>query len=160
MKEQTAKNQSAIHEVFPYLCVRNASAAIDFYKKAFGAEELFRLTEPGGKIGHCELKFGPATIMIADEYPEYNFLSPEAYGGMGAGIHLHVDNADEMAKQAVEAGATMISEPKDEFYGERSCRVRDPFGHTWNLGHEIEKVSPEEMQRRYDDCFKQAPADK
>lgn len=142
-----------IHEVFPYLCVRDANAAIDFYKKAFGAEEVFRLTEPSGRIGHAELKLGPATLMVADEYPEYGFQSPLSYGGTALTIHLHVDNADELAKQAVKAGATMVRELKDEFYGERSCRLQDPFGHQWTLGHSIEAVSPEEMQRRFDGLF-------
>jgi len=154
MSEQATKRQSSIHEVFPYLCVKGAEEAIEFYKKAFNAEEIFRLTEPSGRVGHCELKFGPVTIMLADEFPEYNILSPLAYGGTGAGIHLHVDNADAVAKQAVEAGATMLREPTDEFYGERSCRLKDPFGHVWAVGHEIEKVSPEEMQRRYTELCK------
>lgn len=146
---------TAIKEVFPYLCVRDAGAAIDFYKRAFGAEEVFRLTEPTGRIGHAEMKLGPLTIMIADEYPEFGFKSPLAYGGSSVTLHLHVESADEMAKQALDAGATMVCELKDEFYGERGCRVRDPFGHEWLLGHSIEEVSPEEMQRRYDELFKQ-----
>jgi uncharacterized glyoxalase superfamily protein PhnB len=154
MSEQAVSRTSPIHEVFPYLCVRDAGAAIEFYKKAFNAEEVFRLTEPSGRIGHCELKFGPLTIMLADEFPEYNILSPQAYGGAGSGIHIHVDNADAVAKQAVEAGAEMLSKPEDQFYGERSCRLKDPFGHIWAVGHEIEKVSPEEMQRRYTELCK------
>jgi uncharacterized glyoxalase superfamily protein PhnB len=141
---------SAVHEVFAYLRLRDASAAIDFYQRAFGAEEVFRLTEPGGRIGHAEIKVGPAIIMLSDEYPELGFRGPEALGGTSVGIHLHVDNADAMVARAVAAGATLVRPVADAFYGERGGTVRDPFGHEWMLGHEIEKVTPEEMQRRYD----------
>jgi PhnB protein len=148
MKEKPAV--SPVHEVFPYLRVRNADAAIDFYARAFGAQEIFRLAEPAGRIGHAELKFGPATIMLADEYPEYGIQSPLAFGGTGTTIHLHVSDADALAKQAVEAGATMLMEPTNQPHGERQCRLRDPFGHEWLLGQQIESVSREEMQRRLD----------
>jgi uncharacterized glyoxalase superfamily protein PhnB len=140
----------SIHEVFPYLRLRNAPTAIEFYKAAFGATEKFRLTEPSGRIGHAELVFGTATVMISDEYPEYGIVGPQSIGGTGSSIHLHVDDADAMIDRAVRAGATLVRAPKDQFYGERSGTVRDPFGHEWLVGHEIEKVSPEEMQRRYD----------
>jgi PhnB protein len=138
-----------IHEVFPYLRVRRAPEAIEFYTKAFGAEEKFRLTEPGGRVGHAELDFGGTTIMLSDEYPELDIRGPESIGGTSFGIHLHVDDADETIRRAVAAGATLVREPQDHFYGERSGTVRDPFGHEWNVGHEIEKVEPAEMQRRY-----------
>jgi PhnB protein len=137
-----------IHEVFAYLRVRDTNAAIDFYKRVFGAEEIFRLTEPGGRVGHAELKFGSTIIMVSDEYPEYGIQGPQAFGGTGLGIHLHVNNADEMTKRAVEAGATLVMQPTDQFYGERSAKVLDPFGHEWLIGHQIEAVSPQEMQRR------------
>jgi len=141
---------NAIHEVFAYLSVSDTQEAIDFYVKAFGAVELYRLTEPSGRIGHAELQMGPsAVLMLSDPYPEYGITPPPPEGLSGMRIHLHVDNADDMARAAVAAGATMVSEPADQFYGERSCRVRDPFGHTWLLGHSIEKLTPEEMQRRY-----------
>jgi len=148
MAETSPSARSAIHEVYPYLCVRNAAAAIEFYRRAFGAEEIFRLTEPGGRIGHAELKLGPATIMLADEYPEHGIRSPLAFGGTGTTIHLHVSDVDVLAAEALEAGATMVREPTDYGHGERQCRLRDPFGHEWLLGHEIEQVSREEMQRR------------
>jgi PhnB protein len=139
---------SQIHEVFSYLMVRDANAAIDFYQRAFGATELFRLVEPSGRIGHAELQLGPAVLMVCDEFPEYGMVGPgEKF--TGCTIHLHVDNADTMGERAVAAGATMLMPPTDQFYGERSCRLRDPFGHAWLLGHSIEKVDPEEMQRRY-----------
>jgi uncharacterized glyoxalase superfamily protein PhnB len=140
-----------IHEVFAYLTVRDAKAAIEFYTQAFGAEEIFRLVEPGsGRVGHAQLRLGPTTLMLADEYPELGIVSPQALGGAGFRMHLHVDNADALIDRAVKAGATLVMAPQDQFYGERGGRVRDPFGHEWLIGHEIEKVSYEEMQRRWD----------
>ena len=132
-----ASPRPVIREVFPYLHVRGGAAAIDFYKRAFGAEEISRFAEPSGKIGHAELKLGPVTLMLADEYPDLGIRSPLAYGGTGTTIHLHVDNVDDLGQRAVEAGATMVMEPADQSHGERQCRIRDPFGHEWLLGHEI-----------------------
>ena len=140
-----------IHELFAYLHVRNAAQAIDFYVKAFGAEEKFRLLDPSGRIGHAELDFNGATLMLADEFPEYNCNSPLTIGNTSVTLHIHVDNADEMIQQAVELGAHLEMKPADHFYGERSGCIRDPFGHRWNIGHSIEEVSPAEMQRRYDE---------
>jgi len=91
--------------------------------------------------------------MLSDEYPELDYFGPQSPGATGMVIHLHVDNADELAARAIAAGAVMVREPSDAFYGERSCVIRDPFGHEWMLGHEIEEVSPEEMQRRYTAMF-------
>ena len=142
-----------IHELFAYLCVNDAGAAIDFYARAFGATEKFRLTEPGGRIGHAELDFGGIIVMLSDEYPECGIRGPRAIGGTPVTIHLHVDNADAVISRAVEAGASLERPPQDEFYGERGGVVRDPFGHRWNIGHSIEEMSPEEMQRRYDALF-------
>jgi uncharacterized glyoxalase superfamily protein PhnB len=139
----------AVHELFTYLCVRNAAEAIEFYRNAFGEREKMRLTEPGGRIGHAELDFGGTTLMLADEFPEYGLKAPEPAQGTSVTIHLHVDNADAVIEQAIRAGAAMEVEPKDHFYGERSGCIRDPFGHRWNIGHHIEDVSPVEMQRRY-----------
>jgi uncharacterized glyoxalase superfamily protein PhnB len=142
------------HEVFPYLRVKDAAAAIEFYKQAFGVKEKFRLTEPSGRVGHCELDFGVATIMLSDEYPEMDILGPTSIGGTSMSIHLHVDDADELIARVEKAGGTVIRKPQDQFYGERSGTVRDPFGHEWLIGHEIEKVTPEEMQRRYTELMK------
>jgi len=144
----------SIHEVFPHLRVRNAPAAIAFYQEAFGAEEKYRLTEPGGRVGHCELAFGEHTVMIAEASAESGIVGPERAGGPTFSLHLHVDNADALIARAVKAGATLLREPKDQFYGERSGSVRDPFGHEWLIGHEIERVEPIEMQRRYDALMK------
>lgn len=142
-----------IHEVFPYLRVRGAAAAINFYVRVFGATELLRLVEPSGRIGHTELKIGPGILMLSEEFSEYGLYAPDGASTLGASIHLHVDDCDALADKMVAAGATLEMAPADQFYGERSCRVRDPFGHQWLLGHEIERVSPEEMQRRYTALF-------
>lgn len=138
-----------IHELFPYLCVADAGRAIDYYSKVFGATEQFRLTEPGGKIGHAELDFGGTTLMLCEQYPEMKVVAPERLAGTSMSIHLHVDDADALIARAVDAGATLVMAPADHFYGERSGTVIDPFGHRWNIGHSIEELDPEEMQRRY-----------
>lgn len=144
----------SIHELFAYLHVKEAAKAIEFYVKAFGAREKFRLSEPSGRIGHAELDFDGVTLMLADEFPEYGINGPHTLGGTAVTIHLHVDDADEAIRRAVSAGAQIEMEPKDQFYGERSGCVRDPFGHRWNIGHSIEEVSPAEMQRRYTEMMK------
>lgn len=148
----------AIHELYAYLCVRDARAAMDFYIRAFGARELFRLTEPGGRVGHAELDLDGHTLMLSEEYPEMGVLSPEGLGATPVTLHLHVDNADALVAQAVAAGASLERAPEDHFYGERSGTVRDPFGHRWLIGHAIETVTPEEMQRRYSALFAAPPA--
>lgn len=148
-----AARSFAIHEVYPYFRVREAAKAIEFYQRAFGAQELFRLTEPGGRIGHAEIKIGPATLMLSEEYPEFGIVGPQSLGGTTFCIHLHVDNADDWIARAAEAGATIVRPATDAFYGERSGTVRDPFGHEWLLGHQIEEVSTQEMQRRYTQTF-------
>jgi PhnB protein len=145
----------AVHELFAYICCKNAAQAIDFYARAFGAREKFRLTEPRGRIGHAELDFGGTTLMLADEFPEYGIRAPEPTHGTAFTIHIHVDNADEVIRQAVKAGATVEIEPQDHFYGERSGSIRDPFGHRWSIGHHIEDVSTAEMQRRYTGSFQE-----
>jgi len=142
-----------IEEVFAYLCVSDSAAAIRFYGEAFGAAEKFRLAEPNGRIGHAELDFGGTTIMLSDEFPEADIRSAQSLGATPVTIHLHVDNADAMIERALTAGATLERAPSDAFYGERSGVVRCPFGHRWLIGHAIEDVSPQEMQRRYTALF-------
>ena len=123
-----------VHEVYPYLRVRDAARAIDFYIHAFGAKELLRLTEPSGRIGHAEIRIGHTTLMLSDEYPELGIQGPLALGGTTVAIHLHVDDVDRLMKQAIGAGATTVRAAANQFYGERSGMVRDPFGHEWLLG--------------------------
>jgi uncharacterized glyoxalase superfamily protein PhnB len=146
-----------IHEVFPYLRVSSAAKAIEFYHQAFGATEKFRLTEPSGRIGHAELRFGDAIVMVSDEYPEHGIHGPRPGASSTSSLHLHVGDCDAMIRRAVELGAEVLREPKDQFYGERSGAIRDPFGHEWLIGHSIEDVSTDEMQRRYDALMNAAP---
>lgn len=138
-----------IHELFAYLGVHDAAKAVEFYRGVFGATEKFRLVEPTGRIGHVELDFGGTTVMLCDEYPELDFVGPKKLGGTPVTIHLHVDDCDAFIRRAVAAGSELARAPEDHFYGERSGTIIDPFGHRWNIGHHIEDVSPEEMQRRY-----------
>jgi len=142
-----------VHELYPYLRVHSAAEAIDFYTRAFDAQELFRLTEPSGRIGHLELKIGPATLMLADESPQNGIKGPRTLGGTTFSLHLHVTDVDAAFERAVRAGATIVRPLADQFYGERSGTVRDPFGHEWLLGGHLETVTPEEMQRRYTALF-------
>lgn len=144
-----------IREAYPYLRVHRAADAIDFYARAFDAQELFRLTEPSGRIGHAEIKIGPATVMLADEHPEHGIHGPRSLGGTTFSIHLHVADADSVFAQAVGAGAAVVRPLQDQFYGERSGTVRDPFGHEWLIGSHLETVTPDEMQRRYSALFQQ-----
>jgi PhnB protein len=147
MSEQ--KTETTVQELFPYLIVRDAKAAIEFYQRVFGAEEMFRLAEPSGRIGHAQLKLGAAVIMLADEYPERGIQSPLAFGGTGSFLHLHVGDVDEITNRAVKAGAKILVEPKTQFYGERTSKIVDPFGHVWMLGSHVETISTDEMQHRY-----------
>lgn len=142
-----------VDELYPYLRVHSAVEAIDFYTRAFDAKELLRLTEPSGRIGHAEVKIGPTTVMLCDEYPESGIQGPRTLGGTSFSIHLHVANVDEAFTQAIDAGAVVVRPLQNQFYGERSGTVRDPFGHEWMLGGHLETVPPEEMQRRYTAMF-------
>ncbi|WMT03698.1 VOC family protein [Lysobacter yananisis] len=140
----------AVHELFSYLCVGDAQAAVAFYCKVFDATEKFRLVEPGGRIGHVELDLGGTTLMLCEEFPEVDIRRPVAGAGHSHTLHLHVDDADDVVARAVAAGARLAMAPRDHFYGERSGTVIDPFGHRWNIGHSIEALEPDEMRRRYD----------
>lgn len=133
----------------PGIIVKDGAAALAFYKEAFGATELFRLTEPSGKIGHAELDFDGSILMLAEEYPDYGALSPATIGGNPVTLYLAVADAEKAADRAVKAGATLTRPAKDEFYGERTAQVTDPFGYRWTLNQRIEDVSADEMQRRW-----------
>lgn len=146
----------AVQELYAYLCVRDAAAAIDFYARAFGARELFRLTEPSGRVGHAEIDLDGHVLMLSEEYPEMGVRSPDGLDATPVTLHLHVEDADALVARAVAAGGTLERDLQDHFYGERSGTVRDPFGHRWLIGHAIEQVTPEEMQRRYTALFESA----
>jgi uncharacterized glyoxalase superfamily protein PhnB len=148
-KETSQADELVIHDVYAYLRLHDTKAAIDFYARAFGARELFRLVEPSGRVGHAEIKIGAVTLMLSDEYPEYDIRGPRSIGGTSVSIHIHASDVDRLFEQAVAAGATVVMPLQNQFYGERSGKVRDPFGHEWLLGGHIEDVTPEEMQRRY-----------
>jgi PhnB protein len=136
------------HSVTPYLCIRGAAAAIEFYKKAFGAKELMRMPAPGDKIGHAEIQIGDSHVMLADEFPEMGFLSPLSVGGSPVMMHLYVEDVDSTANKAVAAGAKVTKPVADQFYGDRSGQIQDPFGHNWYVSTHKEDVSPEEIQER------------
>jgi PhnB protein len=135
--------------IAPYICVRGAAEAIEFYIAAFGAEESFRLSEPEGKVGHAELRIGDGVLMISDEYPDFGARAPAAFGGSPVSIHLGVADCDAAVARAEEAGATILRAPKDEFYGDRSAMVACPFGYRWHLTAGKENITPGEMQKRW-----------
>lgn len=136
------------HSLTPYLIVRDAAKAIDFYKRAFDAKEIYRMPTPEGKIGHCELQIGDSKIMMADEFPGMGATAPREGDGKSFSLLIYVNDVDFMFKRAIEAGAKVLRPLKDEFYGDRMGTLQDPFGHIWNLGMQVERVSPEELQRR------------
>ena len=136
------------HGATPYLTVKGAADAIEFYKNAFGATELYRIGSPDGKIGHAEIKIGEAIIMLSDEYPEMNVLSPATIGGSPVTIHIYVEDVDAAAAKAIAAGAKVERPVEDQFYGDRGGKFTDPFGHHWWLATHIENVSPDEIKKR------------
>ncbi len=141
-----------------HLIVKGAARAIDFYARAFGAVELIRLTEPGGKVGHAELRIGDSRLMLADEYPDFGAFSPVSIGGSPVKLHIAVADAEAALKRAVAAGATVLRPVSDEFYGDRTCAVADPFGFSWFLVQHIEDVSTQELQRRFSAVLQQVKA--
>jgi len=144
---------SGFRSVTPYLSLSNAARALDFYKRAFGAQEVMRMDAPGGKIGHAEIKIGDSLIMLADEMPGSGCQSPQTLGGTTAGIFLYVDDVDATFNQAVSAGAQVESQPADMFWGDRYGKLKDPFGHSWSVATHIEDVAPAEMAKRMKDAM-------
>jgi PhnB protein len=136
------------HSVTPYLIINGATEAIEFYKQAFGATELFRFPAPGGKIGHAEIKIGDSPIMLADEHPDMGYKGPQALGGSPVSLMIYVEDVDTVFNRSVTAGATVKEAVQDKFYGDRSGSVVDPFGHIWHLATHKEDVSMDEMERR------------
>ena len=144
------------HAVTPFLVVSDAARAMEFYKVAFGAKERMRMAGPGGKIVHAEMTIGDAVIMVADEFPEWGNLSPESLNGSPVRMALYVEDVDDVASRAVAAGAKVLIPVADQFYGDRSGRLADPFGHLWIVATHIEDVSPGEMQKRMDALSKKS----
>ena len=134
--------------ITPYLIVRGGVNALAFYAKAFGAEELLRIEAGPGKLGHAEMRIGDSVVMLADEHPDMGFKSPQSYGGTPVSLLLYVEDVDARVQQAVAAGAKLLRPVQDQFYGDRSGQLVDPFGHVWTLATHVEDVPPEELSRR------------
>ena len=144
------------HTVTPYLACGDAAGAIDFYKKAFAAVEVIRIPGPGGRVGHAEVKIGDSRVMLADEYAQMNFHGPRTRGGTTVHIHLYVKDVDAMVERAVASGARLVREVKDQFYGDRTGSLEDPFGHVWHIATHKEDLSMAEMRKRGEKAAKEA----
>ncbi len=142
--------------VTPYLTVKDAANAIDFYKKAFNATEKYRMSAPGNKIAHAEIVIGNANIMLSDEFPNMGVTGPQTLGGTPVGIMLYVDDVDSVAERAVRAGAKIKQPVENKFYGDRMGTLEDPFGHKWFVATHIEDVPPEELRRRAEEMMKKS----
>jgi PhnB protein len=136
------------HRVTPYLVVTGAAGAIEFYKKVFGATELLRFPAPDGRIGHAEIRIGDTIVMLADEHPEIGARGPKAFGGSPISLLLYVEDVDRTVDRAVAAGAKLLRPVADQFYGDRTGGIEDPFGHQWYVATHVEDVTPEEMRKR------------
>ncbi len=136
------------HTATPYLIINGAARALEFYKQAFGATELMRMAGPDGKVGHAEIRIGDSNIMLADECPEMQARSPQALGGTPVSLMLYLEDADAVIARAVSAGANVLRPVQDQFYGDRSGTIADPFGHTWTIATHKEDLSPEEIGKR------------
>jgi PhnB protein len=148
MKKKVRPTPKGYHAVTPYLSVKGAASAIAFYKKAFGAKEIMRMPGPGGTIGHAEIQIGDSRIMLADEYPEINFRSPQAFGGTPVAISLYVQDVDRVVKKAIAGGAKVLRPVTDQFYGDRSGSLEDPFGHVWHVATHKEDIPMKELKKR------------
>ena len=142
------------HSVTPYLSIKGATEAIEFYTRAFNAVEVFRLSTPDGEIGHAEIRIGDSRIMMADPCEESPMPSPQALGGTSVGLHLYVKDVDSIFAQAVNAGATEVKPVEDQFYGDRMGTLKDPFGHIWFLSTHKEDLDLEEVKKRAEALFK------
>ena len=136
------------HNVTPYLFVRTAALAIDYYKKVFGATEIMRMPGPDGRIMHAEIRIGDSIVMLADENPAEGMMSPKTVGGYSIGLHVYVEDVDAVVKNAIENGAKGLRPVRNQFYGDRTGSVLDPFGHLWSVATHVEDVDPEELKKR------------
>ncbi len=138
------------HSVTPYLIIRGAAQAIDYYKKVFGATEVFRMDAPDGKVGHAELQIGDSRIMLADENPTMGegYASATSIGASPVSLYLYIPDVDQVVERAAAAGAKILKPVQDQFYGDRSGFIQDPFGHLWGIATHVEDVSPEELEER------------
>jgi PhnB protein len=136
------------HTATPYLILQGAAAALDFYKKVFGATEFVRMAQPDGKIGHAEMRIGDSIVMLADEVPQMGYRGPKSLGGSPVSLMLYVEDVDAVVERAVAAGAKLTQPVQDKFYGDRNGVLEDPFGHVWTIATHTEDVTPEEMKKR------------
>lgn len=143
------------HTVTPYLTIRDAAAAIDFYTRAFGAEEVYRQAGPDGRLIHARIRIGNSLIMLSEEFLEWGAKSPLALGGSAVTLHIYSENVDADWDRAVAAGATVTMPLEKQFWGDRYGRVKDPYGHNWSLAQHLEELSPEESDRRAAEAFSQ-----
>jgi PhnB protein len=141
----------------PYLIVKGAAEAIEFYKRAFGATEMLHMADPQGRIGHAEIRIGDSVIMLADEHPAMGYRGPRALGGSSVSILLYLDDVDTVFERAVKAGAKALRPVADQFYGDRSGTLEDPFGHVWTIATHVEDVPPEELKRRAEAAMRATP---
>ena len=157
-KKQTVKKVQPIpkgyHSVTAYLSIRDAAQALEYYKKAFGAKEVLRMQGPDGKVGHAEIKIGDSHVMMADEFPNMGFLGPLARGGTTVQLMIYVKDVDATVDRAVAAGGKLKRPVQDQFYGDRSGTIEDPFGHVWTIATHVEDVPPAEMRRRSEEAMK------
>jgi PhnB protein len=144
------------HSITPYLVVNDAAGAIEFYKSAFGASELMRMTAAAGRVGHAEIRIGDSRIMLADEFPEMGARSARTLGGSPVHIYLYVEDVDAVTGKALAAGAKELRPVKDQFYGDRSGSIEDPFGHVWHVSTHKEDVPPDELKRRAETAMRQS----
>jgi PhnB protein len=153
MAKKVAPIPPGYHTVTPYLAIRKAARAIDFYKKAFGAAESYRLEAPDGSIAHAEIRIGDSPVMLSDENPEMGSKSPQTLGGTPANLLLYVEDVDAAFRRAVAAGATATMPPADMFWGDRYGKLLDPFGHEWSLATHIEDLTPAQIAERARSAF-------
>jgi PhnB protein len=152
---ETAWKPSQYHTLTPFLTLRGAAQAIEFYKKAFGAEELYRMAGPDGAVMHAELRIGDSVVMMGEEAPEMGATSPSTLGGSTSGLLLYASDCDQAFARAIKAGATSVQAPTDMFWGDRYGTLKDPFGHRWSIATHLKDVSPAEMEKAQEAWMKQ-----
>jgi len=152
---EVKKIPEGYHSITPALIVKDGNAAIEFYKKGFGAEERHRMKSPDGRIGHAELRIGDSIVMLTDEFPEMKCLSPKSIGGSPVSMYIYVEDVDDTINKAVSAGAKVLDPVKDQFWGDRHGRIEDPFGHLWFIATHKKDLSSEEMKKAAEEAFSQ-----
>jgi len=143
------------HTVTPYLVMKDATRALEYYKQAFGAQELFRMPGPGGKVMHAEIRIGTSPVMLADEMPEMGYCGPKAEGGSPVSLMVYVEDVDTVFERAIAAGGTVKRPVENQFYGDRTGTLQDPFGHVWSIATHVEDVPTEDLNRRFEEMMKQ-----